>query len=439
VADGQTGLVRTISRWSLTALMVNSIIGAGIFGLPSLLAGRLGGYSPLAGMLAGAGIVVIAACIAEISSRYDETGGIYLYAREAFGQFTGLVMAWLTWLTRIAAPAAAANLFVTYAAQFFPVLGRPGPRLGVLAVLIGQLAVFNHFGVSLGNTVSNIFTAVKVGFLSFFVVGGLLAVWFLHPALRLPLALPAASRGDWMESVLLMVYAYGGFEGALFVGGEARDPRRDTPVALLVALAIVAAIYTAVQYVVIVTLPGAGSSARPLGDAARVFLGPAGATAMGLAALVSTYGYLSANMLHAPRITYALGRQGDFPNFFAAVHPRYRTPHISIWLYAGLLFGFAALGTFQWNAVLSAVARLGVYGAMAVAVPWLRRKDPTGARFRLPAPYLFAAVGLGFAAVMLTRMGRSEFLVVGGMLVVATLNWVAVRDGAAGAEREEKR
>ena len=438
MAAEPAGLVRSIGRWSLTALMVNSIIGAGIFGLPSLLAGRLGGYSLLASLLAGAGIFVIAGCIAEIASRFEETGGIYLYAREAFGRFTGLVMAWLTWLTRIAAPAAAANLFATYAAQFFPALGRPGARLAVLAALIGQLAVFNYIGVKLGNTVSNLFTAVKVGFLGLFVIGGLFAVLVLHPAMRLPLTFPAASRGDWLESILLMVYAYGGFEGALFVGGETRDPRRNTPIALLLALGIVAVIYTAVQYVVMATLPVAAGSARPLGDAARVFFGPAGATAMGLAALVSTYGYLSANLLHAPRITYALGRQGDFPKFFAAVHPRFRTPHISIGLYAVLLYTFAALGTFQWNAVLSAVARLGVYGAMAVAVPWLRRKDPTGAKFRLPKPYLFAAAGVGFTGILLTRMGRSEFLLVGGMLVVAWLNWLAVRNGPPAAAAENK-
>src|SRR5271169_1582879 len=98
--------------------MGNSIIGAGIFGLPRELAALLGGLSPLGCLLAGAWILIVAACIAEVSSRFDETGGLYLYARHAFGQFTGLLVAWLSWLTRIAAPAAAANLFCTYAAQF---------------------------------------------------------------------------------------------------------------------------------------------------------------------------------------------------------------------------------------------------------------------------------------------------------------------------------
>ena len=137
------GLVRTIGRWSLTALMVNSIIGVGIFGLPSILVARMGGYSPFAFLIAGAGILIIAACIAEVSSRYEETGGLYLYARDALGRFAGLLVAWLTWLTRIAAPAAAANLFCTYLAQFVPAAGSRRGQVLVLALLIGQLAVFN--------------------------------------------------------------------------------------------------------------------------------------------------------------------------------------------------------------------------------------------------------------------------------------------------------
>lgn len=419
-------LVRTIGRWSLTALMVNSIIGAGVFGLPSVLAAQLGGLSPWSCMLAGAGILVIAACIAEVSSQFDETGGLYLYARTAFGRFPGLVVAWLTWLTRIAGPAAAADLFATYAGQFVPALRGRRAELIVIALLIGQLAVFNYVGVRTGKKVSNIFTGVKVTFLLLFIAGGALMLW-THPALRVPLAFPATTSANWFEAILLLVYAYGGFEGALFVGGETENPKRDTPVALLLALAIVCGIYTAVQWVVVASLPNAGTSVRPLADAAQRLLGPAGAAAIGLAALVSTYGYLSANLLHAPRITFALGEHGDFPRFLAKVHPRFRTPHVSIVLYAVLLFTFAALGNFRWNAMLSAVARLIVYGAMALAVPVLRRKDPGAAQFRLPVPYVFAVGGALMAALLLSRIHRGEMLLIAGMLLVAAANWAFVR------------
>jgi APA family basic amino acid/polyamine antiporter len=426
VTESSHGLVRTIGRWSLTALMINSIIGGGIFGLPSLLAAKLGGLSPLSCLGAGLGVLVIAGCIAEVSSHYEETGGLYLYARNALGRFAGLLVAWLTWLTRIAAPAAVADLFCTYLAQLFPFIGRRNGELLVLVVLLGHLAFLNYIGVRAGKNVSNFFTVAKVGFLLLFIFAGLSAL-LQRPEVRVPLTVPALSAKSWFDAIVLLVYAYGGFEGALVVGGESTNPKRDTPIALLLALAAVSVIYTAVQYVTVATLPDAAASVRPLSDAARHFLGPAGATMMALAALLSAYGYLSATLLHSSRITFAMAQQGDFPAFLAAIHPRHRTPHVSILLYAVLVFVFAALGDFQWNAVLSAVSRLAVYGAMAISVPILRRRGTADAKFLLPAPYLFAGLALVFSIVLLTRMGRGEFYVVGTTCAIALLNWVFVR------------
>jgi APA family basic amino acid/polyamine antiporter len=419
-------LVRTIGRWSLTALMVNSIIGGGIFGLPSMLAARLGALSPFSCLGAGLGILIIAACIAEVSSRYDETGGLYLYASDALGRFAGILIAWLTWLTRIAAPAAVANLFCTYLAQFIPAVGtRPGETL-VLALLLGHLAFLNYLGVQSGKNISNLFTVAKVGFLLFFVIAGLL-VLLVRPEIRLPFTVPTISANNWFEAILLLVYAYGGFEGALFVGGESTNPKRDTPVALLLALVIVSVIYTGVQFVTVATLLNPASSTRPLADAAQHFLGSAGSAAMAFAALVSAYGYLSANLLHAPRITFAMADRGDFPRWFAKIHPRFRTPYLSILIYALIVFVFAALGNFRWNAMLSAVSRLAIYGAMALALPILRRRNDGRTQFRLPAPYLFAALALCFTLVLLTQMSREDFYVVGATCAVAWLNWILVR------------
>jgi basic amino acid/polyamine antiporter, APA family len=420
------GLVRTIGRWSLIALMVNSIIGGGIFGLPSLLAARLGALSPLSCLAAGAGVLIIAACIAEVASRYDETGGLYLYARDALGRFAGLLVAWLIWLTRVAAPAAVSDLFCTYLEQFFPVLATFHARLMVLAVLLGHLAFLNYIGVKSGKNVSNIFTTIKVSFLAFFIVAGLLFL-ILRPEIRVPFSVPTITPRGWFDAILLLIYGYGGFEGALIVGGESTNPKRDTPIALLLALVGVAVIYTAVQFITIATLPGAANSVRPLSDAAQRFLGPAGATAMALGALFSGYGYLSANLLHSTRITFAMAEHGDFPRFLAAVHPKYRTPHASILLYAVMVFAFAAIGNFQWNAMLSAVSRLAIYGAMALAVPILRSRRDGKAQFLLPAPYLFATLALLFSVVLLTQMGRGEFYVVATTCAIALLNWLFVR------------
>jgi APA family basic amino acid/polyamine antiporter len=426
LTDSSPGLVRTIGRWSLTALMMNSILGVSIFRLPSDLAARLGGLSPLSCICAGIGILIIAGCIAEVSSYYQETGGLYLYARDALGRFAGLLVAWLTWLTRIAAPAAAANLFCTYLAQFFPILAGCKAELLILVLLIGHLALLNYFGVKTGTNVSNFFTTIKVSFLLLFVLAGIVAL-LLKSEIRVPLTFPVTTAKNWFSAMLLLVYAYGGFEGALFVGGETRHPKRDTPIALLSALLMVAVVYTAIQFVVVATLPNAGTTSSPLYDSAFRFLGPVSATAIGIAALISAYGYLSANLLHAPRITYAMAELGDFPSILAIVHPRYRTPYVSILVYAILVFTFAALGNFQWNAVLSAVSRLAVYGAMAYAVPVLRRKRPQEAQFKLPLPFLFAGLGILFSIILLTQMGRAEFTVVVATCAIALVNWIAVR------------
>ena len=137
------GLIRAMGRWTLTALVINSIIGSGIFGLPSVVAGYLGRQSPLAYLVAAAGIGVVIACFAEVASQFGAAGGPYLYAREAFGRFIGLEIGWLLLLVRLTAAAAAANLFTSYLAEFWPAVQEPLTRLSVLAVLIGFLAAVN--------------------------------------------------------------------------------------------------------------------------------------------------------------------------------------------------------------------------------------------------------------------------------------------------------
>jgi amino acid transporter len=178
--ETSSGLVRTIGRWSLVALIINTMIGASIFGLPALIAARLGGLSPVGFFMAFAGISLIAACMAEVASQFKEAGGPYLYAKAAFGRFLAIQNGWLTWLTRVAAVSAVANLFITYLSEFFPRVKSPLPRAAVLTMLIGFLAAVNYRGVTEGNWVSNFFTVTKVSLLTFFIVAGLVAL-ALHP------------------------------------------------------------------------------------------------------------------------------------------------------------------------------------------------------------------------------------------------------------------
>jgi len=422
------GLVRTIGRWSLAALMVNTMIGGGIFGLPSLIAAHLGAYSPAAYLITAAGIGVIAACLAEVASQFREAGGPYLYARVAFGQFTAIQVGWLTWLTRIASASALTNLFITYLSEFFPFVNAPTFRAAVMAVLIGFLAMVNYRGVRGGNSLSNFFTITKLGVILFFTVAGL-ATLILHPGIRVNPPPISPTRADWFEAITLMIWAYGGFEAAFLVAGEARDPRKDGPVALFGAITTATLLYVSVQYVVIHLVPDAGASSRSALDAARGFLGPSGTSFLTLGILVSIYGYLSATMLHTPRLTFAMGQRGDFPSFFGAIHPRFRTPHVSIVIYAALVLLFSIGADFRWNAILGAVSRLFIYGCVALALPALRKKQPNVDAFRLPGGMVFTVLALLFTGILVTQMRIREIVVVGITMFLALLTWVWARRG----------
>jgi APA family basic amino acid/polyamine antiporter len=419
-------LVRTIGKWSLTALMINSIIGSGIFGLPSVVAGRLGAKAPYAYLIAGAGIAVIAGCLSEVASQFREAGGPYLYARETLGRFWGIQIAWMTWLSRIAAASGTANLFTTYLGQIIPKATQPLLRAVILSALIGVLAVANYVGVRFGTRVSDVFTVTKVSLLGVFVVAGL---WWIagHGAVR-PLALThTVGAGDWLEAVLVLVYAYGGFEAVLLATGEMRDPRRDAPVALLTGIAVVAVIYTLVQVVVSGTLADPTATQRPLAESANTVFGAGAAALIALGALISIYGYLSATMLHTPRLTFAMAERGDFPALFARIHERFRTPYVSIFLYTALLLGFTLAGNFRWNITLSAIARLFTYGSIAIALLILRKRRPDADAFRLPMGRVLAVAAIVFCVVLLVRapFSNSFVLVVTGAL--AAFNWWLTR------------
>ena len=426
-----TELVQALGRWSLTALVINSIVGSGIFGLPAVVAAHLGGASPLAYLLAAGVVGIVMGCFAEVASQFSAAGGPYLYVRVAFGRFLGLQTAWLTWLSRLSAGAAAADLFTTYLAVFWPASQQRAARLLVIFLLVGTLALANIVGVKSGARMSNVLTIAKLAPLSLFTFAGLIFLAAHFPAghflaghgAAAPVTHVAPSASDWFESALVLIFAYGGFEGAMVPMSEARNPRRDAPFALGTALVAVTALYALIQIVVVGVLADPGATDRPLAVAAGIIAGRASATFMSGTALLCLYGYLSAQMLHTPRLTMALAEQGDFPHFFAAINARFRTPVTSILVYAVLLATLAAVGNFRWNVLLSAVARLFTYGLVCGALLVLRRRNPGAQAYRLPGGQIFAVLGIAFMAVLLTRMHRGEFAVIVAVAVVSLLNW----------------
>jgi amino acid transporter len=419
-------LVRAIGRWSLAALIVNCIIGSGVFGLPSVLASLIGRASITAVIVAAAAIGIIMACFAEVASQFTGTGGPYLYVRTAFGRLMGIEVGWLVWLVRLTACAANVNLFSTYLTEFWVAATRPVPRLAVQTLLVGIIAAVNYRGVQAGTRVSNGFTAAKLLTLGVVCVAGACALIATHRIIPTMIVTPRANA--WMSAIVLLIFAYGGFEAALISTGEARDPRRDTVFGLFAALITCTVIYATVQWVVVASLPDPAHSQRPLADVARVVLGRSGGRVIALGALFSIYGYLSGNILATPRMTFALAERGDFPAWFAAVHPRFLTPHVSIFIFALLVWLLAQFGTFAGNATLSAGARLFYYGLVCAALPVLRKKQPAAAMFRLPGGMFFATAGVLVCVALLTRVDLSKSLLLFGTIGIGALNWLFVRN-----------
>ena len=418
-------LKRAIGRWSLAGLAVNTILGSAIFGLPSVLAGAVGNASPIAVLLGGLAMAVIVSCYAEVASQFTGSGGSYLYVRYTFGRFAGIQVGWLNLLTRFSAYGAAVNLFVIYLGEFFPQVAQPLPRCVVITLLVGSLTVVNYRGVTGGTVVSNVAAIAKLLPLVLLSLVGM-GFLILHPPHSLLDS--RADTGGWFKALLLLFFAYGGYETSLISGGEAKDPRADAPFALFVALGVVAFLYTVLQLAVIGVLPAAAQSERPLADVARALLGEAGAALVAVGALISVFGFLSAYLLTASRSIYSLAEHGDFPAALAAVHPRFRTPHLSIALFGLLIWGFSLLGSFSWNATLSAVGRLGYYVAVCAAVPILRRRQPEAARFRLRGGLLFPILGVLICLVLLAHVDYSKSLILGATVVVGLLNWLWVRN-----------
>jgi amino acid transporter len=418
VTAGAPTLLRAMGRWTLAALVVNSIIGSGIFALPAVVGRLVGPVAPWAWLVGAAGNGLIMLCFAEVASRFRDAGGAYLYARAALPRFVAIQVGWLAFLTRLSAAAAGANLFVVNLAEFWPPAERPWIRGALLTALLGVLALVNHHGVRGGAGLSNAFTVGKLLPLAVFLIGG--ALYFAGEG---SVARPAEGTGEWLRASLLIAFAYGGYDGAMMAMGEARRPRRDAPFALIAAMVFLAALYTAVQVAVDRSL-GTTASERPLVDAARLFLGARGGALLAAGAIISVIGYLVANFLNAPRLAYALAEHQDAPAAFGRVHPLHRTPFVAVWLFAAAVWALALYGSFEWNAMLSAVARLFVYGSTCAALLVLRRRDPAGARLRLPGGAVLAWLGMGLCALLVSRMGRAEFVAIAAVAAIGLVHWL---------------
>ena len=420
-----TRLVRGIQRWDLVALVINSIIGAGIFGLPARAYALAGTYSLAAYLVAAIAIFLVILCFAEVGSRFNSSGGPYLYAHVTFGPVIGFQVGWLLWLGRVAAAASLANLFVGYVGFFIPAASGGLWRSVIIVSLISVLTLVNVAGVRATTTVTNALTVGKMIPLVLVGIGGL----FFIDAARYAIAPPGYTA--FSQAALLLVFTYMGFEGAAIPAGEVREPGRHLPFALIAGLTVVFLTYVLVQIVCIGTLPELARSERPLADASLRFLGAPGASLISLGALVSMGGTINALTFASPRILFAMAENGQLPDVFLRTHPTFRTPVVAVLLTSMVTLLVALVSSFVSALTISAIVRLIAYATTCAALPILRRRDTISARFMVRGGEWVAGSALVLSIWLLSNSPWSEMRVALMALLLGFILSMGVRICAA--------
>lgn len=397
---------RLLTRFDLLCLGVNAVVGSSVFLFPGRLAGHLGSASPLAYALTAALLAPVALCFAEAASEHDRAGGPALYAHTEFGPDWGFAIGWLCWITMVVSWAAVANGIASYLPW---ATGRPEIGKTVACLAIGGFGALNWRGVRLGAWTTDFFTVAKLVPIALIALAGLNAL----PAWR-----PEAPPEGWRplgSACFLAYFAYQGFETVPVPAGEARDPKRDVPFAVLAALGGSAVLYILVQVAALSLVPALAVSERPLADAAAALMGPWGGTLVTAGAVISMTGYVAGSALGGPRYLVALSEEGHLPKVLSAVHPRFGTPSASIlWstgtaLTAALLLDFDGLLDFS-NVVI------GAQFLSTCAVVLARRARRAGGALPLGAGALVPLAGVGATLWLGAQGGWMQVLAAAAVL-----------------------
>jgi amino acid transporter len=335
-------------------------------------------------------------CFAETGSRYDSTGGPILPAREAFGRFIGFEVGWMLWFARVTSHASVVNGLTLALGFYWPALAIGMPRMATIVALTIVLTWINVRGVKQSSWVVNALTVGKLAPLAVFI---LIGVWYIDPARLTPL--PPVTREQLSSALILLIFAYGGYEVTGILAGEAKNPKRDVPFAFVAALLIVATVMSLTALVATGVLPDVAATRTPLADGAAMFLGAGGAALISVGAVVSMAGNNMGQLLNGSRTLFALAESRDLPRWFGYVHPAFRTPSNAILFSAVVAIVLALTGSFVTLAAVSAIARLVMYVAVCIAVLVLRKRAGP-AQFTIPfgpvIPIVASVVAFGILA-----------------------------------------
>jgi amino acid transporter len=392
----------------MVLLVINGVIGSGIFGLPKNAFKEIGIWSIAAFLVCAVAVFVIILCFAEVSSRFDKTGGPYLYALSSFGPILAFLTGWLLLLTRFITYAALINLLVTYLQVFSDWFTLPSARIITIIGLTFFLAYINHVGVKNSTRVNNFLTIAKLLPLLLFIIVGF---FFIKEENYQAKEFPAF--GSFSSTVLLLVFAFGGFESVLVNSGEVKDPEKNLPFSLLLAALIIASIYMLVQIVSIGVLPTLASTDKPLADASQTMIGKTGAFIITLGAMFSITGTLNAIMLVGSRLPFAFSEEDQFPKFFSFIHPKYKTPTWSLLLFMTITILISLNYDFLKAASISAITRVMIYAIVCVTLIILRKKRSEQTQFfKIKYGNVFAILGVLIAIWLLSSAKQNELIAV---------------------------
>lgn len=400
------GFIRAVGVLGLAAAIFNCTVGGGIFRLPAGAAAAAGPAAPFVYLICAAVMACVVLCFAEAGSRVAKTGGPYAYIEAVFGRYAGFLAGVLLWMVGTTAVAGVASAF---AEGVVTLIGLPSARIALLVLTFGLLAAVNVRGVEQGTRLILVASVAKLLPLLVFVA---LGVFFVTPENLVVSRLPAAA--DLARAAIILIFAFSGVESALVPSGEVKDPARTVPRALALAMIGVTLLYLAVHLVAQGLLGPrlAEATVAPLAFAAEAFMGKTGYVLLLVGASISMFGYVSGMTLAVPRALWKFAREGFLPAKLGAVHPQFRTPHVAIAVQCALLLVVAIFNSFEQLAVISNLAALLLYAAVALATLLLRRRGirhEGGLPFRVPGGPLVPLVTVALIAWLLTSITAEEW------------------------------
>ncbi len=404
--ENKRSLKRGIQRWDLVFLIINSVIGAGIFALPAKVFALSGVYSILAFLVCAFVMMVLILVFAEVSSRFEQTGGPYLYVHKAFGSVPAFIIGWLLMLTRLFSYATLINLMVLYLSFFSDTFNQSEVRIAMILFITGIITYFNWIGIKNTAKVSNILTIAKLFPLLIFIIVGLFFIDFnnLKPG-------PMPNLKDFSAASLLLIFAFGGFEAGLVNSGEIVNPKKNLPFGLITAAAVIAGIYILIQIVSIGTLPDLANSDKPLADAATGFMGWWGGMFITIGAVISILGTLNVQILSGSRLPFALSEEDQLPKIFGKIHPKFATPYVSLLFFSGLVATVAIFWGFMNSLAVSVISRLLLYTLVCASLIKLRKNQPsTNTFFKIPYGNHFAIAGILLTIWLLSGTQSEEII-----------------------------